>query len=313
MLFNQSKRLYNAIMRKSEAELSQWLLLGFVTGNFRPLRLTNEPLPSSQLFSFFCSLSIQQQIRFKDALLLTLSTWLPEHGSDSFLELIRLAAYIREPRIVSRLGLIIGSAYIERLYERRRSSEYTLGDLDEYAIIVQDILAVIQGFAPSDEVGMLFESLFLKAPNHINTEFGAQLFSGLCKCYPSKFPLYIQILLGIARRYPEYYSLPHLINELVRTLSLPTIVSLFNEIVEYRTKEELLSLLIEYDWSPTEMEYSFELGYYLVDRTSDPVGPPIPLSEDVRLLYNAKSRQIDSFGGSVLAVGQYLKEIAVGN
>lgn len=243
--------MYSTLLQQAEYvqhldkdQLKSWLLKSFATGNFLPLLLTPQPSAAIQMQQIFLALDPQHKEVFKAATVQAVAEWmLPGYEPETLKELATLAAYIRAAGVITQLRKILESAELESL----RRVNVGAG-IDVYKDIVSHILAVIQGFAPMEEVQVLFERLFFS--DRFDPRFVRQLFLGLCTANPEEYGRYVPRFLVLQPPRSTDPSLAFVWLRFVQIVTLPRIAEQFYQLDPYY-EEEFLDLLSAYDWSPT--------------------------------------------------------------
>jgi hypothetical protein len=254
-MYSDAGKLSTFVEQSDSEELKGWLLVGFESSDFSPLATDLEPSASVQLYYHFAQLPPRSKERFKEATIQAAAEWsYPAYSPDTLKQLILLAAYIKAAGITDVIRVLIESEALE-LLKSLETHDGTGGDA--YAATVQYLVAVLQGFAPRlPKARAALERLFFS--ERFDPRFGAQLFVGLCECTPERYADYVPRFLDLSETSETRYSMPYVVHELVRIVSLPTLVEKFDELDSGLKNRFLTSVLL---CEQTPLEYTDDLQW----------------------------------------------------
>jgi hypothetical protein len=201
---------------QSRENLSEWMMRSFdnivldksdLDGKscLAKLCFDDERTVSVQLKYLFESLDINRQQKFNDAITLATYKWTPAYGASIIQDLAFLSAYTRATGAIGHLIKFIQEGWLIKLGE-------------EYQETFSIILAVLTGFAPSNDIKFLLENLWEDQVLH--PTYTAQIFMGLCKCEPSKYYKYLPRFLDIHKKYPGLFKMNFLIPRFAQIVPL---------------------------------------------------------------------------------------------
>jgi hypothetical protein len=151
-----------------------------------------ERSPETQLKSFYDSVDEKTQSKFKLAVVHALVRWTLSLHETSTLEMLALtAAYIRAEDAITPLARII---------EQKQPFS---ADAEQDKSTRASLIAVIQGFSPSEKVMKLFEQWY---SDLYYAEHAAQLLIGLSKCTPRKYPEYLTQFFAVETEHPRLFQ-----------------------------------------------------------------------------------------------------------
>lgn len=140
----------------------------------------------------------ESQTIFKEAVYLALQRW-SGHGEDDanyLMELIYLATYLAESRV---------AGYLMTLIRQLQPDHFT--QPDAYFDVVNLSFGVIADYASDPNVGEFLKShLINPVLSKQYAPFLSWCFMALCRQDRVNYPLYLNRLLNVARRFPDHYT-----------------------------------------------------------------------------------------------------------
>lgn len=170
----------------TELKICSWLLAGFSSGVFDPIKMLDEPSAALQIHRIFCASPPQTQARIKAGTARAILEWTAQsHAFSVLAELARVAAHIRASETVPHLAkqLAVPALRQPRSDEAREARDFVVG--------------VLCGFAPLEQARPILLSLYQDPAFY---EYGASLFLSLCSYDLERFvdhvPQFVRIVAG---------------------------------------------------------------------------------------------------------------------
>lgn len=213
----------------SESDLKVWILRALQSNDFSPQQTSYDLSAGVQLQRIFDSGSLEFQEKFKSSLVRAIVEWRPRaHGHSLLRNLAVLAAYVRASSALRFLGQAMFS---DRIKSRRSDEEFC---------VAETVIAVLAGFAASEESRTILETLFFS--KKVDYRFAGQMLNGLCACSPEHYPRYLTRFFSLYDRNPGYFREDLLFAQFFRIISPATLARHFASL-EMGVKNRLLKLI----------------------------------------------------------------------
>jgi hypothetical protein len=193
----------------TDARICAWLLAGFATGAFQPIKMLAEPSAALQIHQIFCAAPAETQARLKAGIARAILEWTPgSHAFSVLAELARVAAHVRASEAVLHLAKQLDTSAIRM--PRNEDARTARGFLVD----------VICGFAPLDQV---YPTLLRLYEDNEFEEYGATLFLALCRYDLGRFSDYVPRFLQIVSRRRKRFALDLVMDRFLELVSRPLI------------------------------------------------------------------------------------------
>jgi len=290
------------VSERAENELSDWLLAGFSTGSFEPLWLHDEPSHNNQLKHLFDDISPNLKAKFKRAVICASIEWhITGYSHKVLRDIAILSAYVKASGIVKVLQTKLESDELDRLKGDRGQTP------DSYYDLVQILIAVLRGFLPKKDVGVLFKRLFFSET--FDPRFAGQLLLGLCECDPENYTLYLPRFMQLEAKYHGQFLLHYIAAEMERIITLRTAAAKINKL-DSKYQEEFLKTFCSYQWSPANLIYDPQFGYALTSRreTFQTERQVFPIKSKMSICWQAKVTEMRCSSGAVEWIRSFIED-----
>lgn len=253
------------ISRSSPGQLKRWLLRAFRDNDFAPLQLLPSRDADGQIRALFDGWKVEDQEKFKIALMLAVSEWrYPAHGAGVLTELLHLAALIRATAVVEPVTVLF-----KRVFQN-------IEQTDEIMEVMDTAVAVVAGFAGTLSADALMEQWFFD--DSFPAELLGTLLIGLCLPRAAAYPQFLPRFLRYARNHPEVFDVEFVLDAFVDAVT-PFVLAQQLGALDTSTLTNLNAILNDSKNPPVRVVLQSS-GCQVLDLRISPASPfPVPLKK----------------------------------
>lgn len=242
------------------AEIASDLLVAMTDPPTSPIPFSAEPSPERQVFYLFRSVHATLGEKLKSAVSQAIAEWDPlAHGVLALQRLARVAAFVRSTRSVRQLAHIVLDLPEEALRHASLAQGFRASNARE--ALVTDLMRVMLGFRPDDELRDAFERLLFS--EDLEPRFTGLALVGACKHAPERFIQYVVRFLDNVKL-SGLYSPPMeaVIHQVMETVTLQRIADHLNELPG-KHRRLFHQLLCCQSWSPARLTFMDDQAFLI--------------------------------------------------